>query len=215
MDQLLKTLNITVNEPQLMDCALTHKSHPAASDYERLEFLGDRVLNLSVANLLYKTFPEYTEGQLAKHHAALVREETLAQVAQTWELEKVVKLGKSAQEEDGPRPSILADVVEAILGAIFLDQGFETAEKIVKTFWDSLIHTVDILDPKSTLQEALQSQGHPLPMYKVIDSSGKDHNKSFTIEVSSPLGKASAEGTSKQKAAQLAAKKLLEQLKID
>lgn len=210
---LLQKLEVSFANEAILTRALTHKSHPNAEDYERLEFLGDRVLNLSVAAMLFHQFSSYSEGDLAKHHAALVREETLARVAHTWQLQNVIRMGKSAHPKDTLQPSILADAVEALLGALFLDQGFSSAEKIVQTFWAPLITEVDIVDPKSALQEFLQASGHPLPTYTTVTALGKDHDKTFTLKVSSKLGEAIGVGPSKQKAAQIAAQNLLKALK--
>jgi len=216
MTNALSTLlEVEFNDDALLINALTHKSHPDVKDYERLEFLGDRVLNLSVAAMLLKHFPHYTEGQLAKHHAALVRSKTLAEIAALWQLQDHIRVGKSAQSSSGLQTSILADVVEAILGAIFLEHDFNTAANIVIKFWTPLINSVDVIDAKSALQEFLQAAGHALPTYKTTSSEGKDHNKTFTLTVSSALGEASGTGTSKQKAAQVAAQNLLHQIKQD
>lgn len=209
---LTTLLNINLSDNTLLTQALTHKSHPDSTDYERLEFLGDRVLNLSVATMLFNKFPDYSEGELAKHHAALVREETLADIAKIWQLDTHIRVGKSAQTEGNLQSSILADVVEALLGVIFLDTDFKTAADVVVQFWTPLIDKVDIIDAKSKLQELLQAHGHPLPTYKVLKSTGKDHDKTFVINVSSALGEAEGIGASKQKAAQIAAKNLLIQL---
>lgn len=211
---LLEKINVRFNNEALLIRAITHKSHAAAEDYERLEFLGDRVLNLSVAAMLFNQFPHYSEGELAKHHAALVREDTLARVAATWQLEHFIRVGKSAQSDVSLQPSILADAVEALLGALFIDAGFSASEAVVKTFWAHLVSAVDILDPKSELQELLQAAGHPLPAYTTTNSTGKDHDKTFTIKVTSNLGSAEGVGASKQKAAQTAAKNLLNNLKV-
>lgn len=192
--------------------ALTHKSHPAAKNYERLEFLGDRVLNLSIAEWLFETYPEYSEGELAKHHAALVREETLAQVADAWELNGFIRVGNSAKAQEQLPPSILADAVEAILGSLFLAVGFKILKDVILTHWTPYLETVTIQDAKSTLQEKVQAGGHPLPRYTVKSSDGKDHNKTFTIEVACVLGAATGIGSSKKAAAQAAAAELLTQL---
>ena len=125
MKKLTDNLSYVFTNNALLTHALTHRSHTDKS-YERLEFLGDRVLGLAVSDLLYSAFPDYNEGQLAKHYTALVREETLVLVAQKIDLLPHIRLGKSAPTQTELPPSIMADVMEAILGAIFLDAGFET-----------------------------------------------------------------------------------------
>lgn len=204
---LSQQLGTTFTSNVLLTQALTHSSTQADAHYERLEFLGDRVLNLVMAELVYQEFPDDAEGQLAKRHAALVREDTLIKVAEKIELAQHIQLGAGEQGE--VTPSVLADVMEAVLAVIYLEQGLEVAKPIIRTLWAPHLHTVPLLDAKSELQEHLQGQGLPLPSYDVIGTQGQDHNRIFTIKVTSDAGCAVGQGASKQAASQTAAEGLL------
>lgn len=196
-------------EPLLAE-ALTHRSVSGAVSYERLEFLGDRVLNLCVADLLYKKYPDEAEGQLAKRHAALVREETLADIAKEWKIAPYIRFGPGEAHAGGKeKASILADVVEALLAVIYLESGLPAAQSMVEQFWSPRLERVVLTDAKSRLQELLQGQGLELPVYEVVESHGKDHDKTFVIRVCCVLGEANGQGSSKQAASQAAAAMLL------
>jgi ribonuclease III len=205
-------------QPALCVTALTHRS--AGADHnERLEFLGDSVLNCSVAHLLYEAHPLVDEGALSRLRATLVSGETLAQIAAELGLGEHLRLGQGELKTGGfRRASILADALEAILGAIFLDSGFDTAAAVVARIMGprmSDLPAADTLkDPKTRLQEALQARGIALPVYTLTAVAGDPHVQSFTVSCEVPvLGlSAVAEGGSRRRAEQLAAAKLLELL---
>jgi ribonuclease III len=205
-------------EPALCYTAVTHRS--AGADHnERLEFLGDSILNCSVARLLYDAHRQADEGALSRLRATLVSGETLAQIAGELGLGEHLRLGAGELKTGGfRRSSILADALEAILGAIFLDSGFDAASAAVARILGprmSELPAADALkDPKTRLQEALQGHGLALPVYTLTAVAGDPHVQSFTVSCEVPvLGvAAAAEGASRRRAEQLAAAKLLELL---
>lgn len=200
-------------KPILYDLAMTHRGVHAEYNNQRLEFLGDRVLGLVIAEMLYHAYPEAREGDLAKRLAALVCGETLANVAKRIGLSECIILSDSELGTGGRgNVSNLEDVCEALIGAIYLDKGLEEARHFITQHWTPLLAGVHITpkDPKTALQEWAQAQGLGLPDYCEIGRSGPAHAPEFTIEVtvagySSAVGKA----TSKRAAEQLAAKALL------
>jgi len=198
----------------LLQQALTHRSGHASVHNERLEFLGDRVLNLAVAELLYQHYPQANEGELAKRHAALVRESTLATVARQWQLGAHLHMSDAEAESGGAeKDSILADAVEAILAALYLDAGWQKVQKVVVQYWPPLFEQVALQDPKTALQEWLQARGEALPIYEEISTTGPQHNQVFVIAVSAAsYGRAEGQGRTKQQASQQAAQQLLTQL---
>lgn len=219
MQNLLRHLGIQFKNIQVLEQALTHssagkKAGGQAYHNERLEFLGDRILNVTVAEWLYRDFPKAAEGELAKRHAALISQPVLAEIAQTLEVGEALILGKGEETTGGRlKPSMLADAVEAMLAAIYLDQGLQVTQGIIHKLWAPYIHTVEVKDPKSVLQEWLQAKGLPLPSYVVLSEEGASHRKVFTVEANAGKhGKATGEGSSKQQAELAAARKLLEQL---
>lgn len=200
------------NDKSLFDMAITLSHHGQAASYERLEFLGDRVLGVIVADMLYRAFPKEKEGALARRFTALVREETLAEVA--------VKIGlpellKTKENELRHNDSVLSDVCESILGALYLDQGLEAVRNFMAPLWTPLL-TQDKeapKDAKSTLQEFAQQKGYSLPIYSVLKRIGPDHAPCFLMQVEiMGMGLATAEGTSKKLAEQAAATELLNQV---
>lgn len=204
--------------PALCHAALTHRS--AGADHnERLEFLGDSILNCSVAKLLFDAHPEADEGALSRLRATLVSGDTLAQVAQHLGLGEHLRLGAGELKSGGfRRASILADTLEAILGAIFLDSGFDSAATVVERIMGARMSTLpaaDLLkDPKTRLQEALQGRGLALPVYTLTAVTGDAHAQSFTVTCEVPILELAAvgEGGSRRRAEQLAATKLLDLL---
>jgi ribonuclease-3 len=202
-------------DPALCRAALTHRS--AGSNHnERLEFLGDSILNCAVARLLYAAFPEADEGALSRQRASLVNEETLAQIATGLALGDHLHLGSGELKSGGfRRASILADALEALLGAIFLDGGFEAAaaavSRIVGPRLEGLPTASALKDPKTRLQEALQAQGLALPVYTLRAVEGEPHAQSFCVQCEvAPLGLATeGQGVSRRRAEQLAADRLL------
>lgn len=183
-------------DKSLLKQALTH---PA---YERLEFLGDRVLNVVMADTLFHLFPKESEGALAKRHAYLVSAKVLTQIAKKLDFTVRAKIRTD---------SILADAMEAVIGALYLDAGLPTAEKWIKALWNEEIakDKTPPSDFKSELQEHLQGNGHPLPQYKTLNTEGPDHHPVFTVEVTAGDKKAEGKGPSKREAEQASAKELL------
>lgn len=196
----------------LLKTALTLSHHGKAAPYERLEFLGDRVLGLVIAELMYTTFPHEKEGELARRFTALVREETLAKVALTIGLPEKLH---TAEDELRQNSSILSDVCEAILGALYLDQGLDVVKEFIITLWTPYIHTDQSApkDAKSALQEWAQKHRYSLPVYTIISKTGPDHDPSFTIQSEiKGFGLAMGHGKSKKSAEEAAAKELLKEL---
>lgn len=220
LHHLQHTIGYTFQQPNLLLQALKHcsaepKTHKT-DDNERLEFVGDRVLNLLIADLLYHTFTNEPEGVLAKRHAALVRQDTLAAIGREWQLGQHIHLGHGEEQTGGRRKSsILANAVEAVLAAIYLDSGNSLVQvrTVVLRFWQPKVNLVEIKDPKSKLQELLQSIGESVPTYTMLSATGLSHEKQFVFEVvSQKMGTATGRGRSKQEAQQNAAKALLAQI---
>jgi ribonuclease III len=216
---------IPISNPQLLTEALTHRSFlneskSATVHNERLEFLGDAVLELVVSEYLYHQFPTKPEGDLTAYRASLVKTTTLAQVAKDLQLGTKLRLSKGEELSGGrTNPSLLANTVESVIGAIYLDQGLEAAELFVNQHLFPRLN--DIItrglhkDHKSALQEKVQANGSESPEYRVDKESGPDHNKEFTISVYIDSQKiASGTGKSKQSAQQDAARHALEKLGI-
>ncbi len=212
MSALENLLNYQFTEPALLNQALTHRSLDGDTNNQRLEFLGDRVLGLVVAHLLYTQFPHEQEGELARRHAALVSKDTLVLVAQEIQLGNAIRMS-SAEVAGGGRESVshLEDACEALIGALYLDGGMEVAQGFVERYWRPLLLAVKEppKDAKTALQEWAQAQGFPLPEYVELKRSGPDHAPEFTIEVR--VGERSACGTAgaKRAAEQEAAEALL------
>ena len=199
----------------LFERALTHASH-GGDHYERLEFLGDRVLGLAMAAWLYEIFPDEPEGKLSRRLNMLVARETCADVARELEIGPWMRLGKQARD-DGALDSdnVLGDVVEALIGALYLDAGMEAAADFVRSAWSERVSIADKAPkhPKSALQEWAAAHDRRPPAYSLTGRSGPSHAPKFVVEVEiKGLGSASAEGLSKQEAETEAAAKLLEQL---
>ncbi len=199
--------------PALLEQALTHRSHGPQNN-ERLEFLGDGVLGCAVADELYGRFPEVPEGKLTRLRAGLVREEALAEVGQRLGLRDLLRL-----EPGTPvTTSILADAVEALFGAVFLDAGYAAARAAVLAAFGPLLDSLDAAgaskDAKTELQEALQARRQRLPEYRIVTVSGAAHQQSFEVECALPeLGlSTSGSGTSRQRAEQQAAQAMLARL---
>jgi ribonuclease III len=200
----------------LFQRALTHSSH-GEDHYERLEFLGDRVLGLAMATWLYELFPDEPEGKLSRRLNALVAGETCAEVARELGLADHLRLGKQARE-DGASDSdnVLGDIVESLIGALYLEAGLGAAAAFVRRAWDDKVSTRDKAPkhPKSALQEWAAANNRKPPVYQLAERRGPHHAPRFVVEVEiRGIGTASAEGTSKQEAETAAAAKLMEQLK--
>lgn len=215
LEQFSKRLGHAFARPELLIRALTHGSISSATrpDNQRLEFLGDRVLGLVMAEALLKDDRAASEGVLAPRYNALVRKETCAAVAREIELGAVLKLGKSEMVSGGRRKeALLADAVEAVIAAVYLDGGFEAAQTVVLRLWNERIASVeaDARDPKTALQELAQGRGEGPPQYDVIKRAGPDHAPEFTVAVTLADGaRAQATAGSKRQAEQAAAKALL------
>ena len=184
-----------------------------------MEFLGDAILNLIITDDLYNRFPDATEGNLSRLRASMVKGETLSQIAKSLELGEFLRLGSGELKSGGfRRESILADVFESIIGAIYLDQGYEYAQKFVLSMFEERLTNadvnVDLKDPKTRLQELLQSRGSELPIYEILSTHGKAHNQTFKVACHVSISERStqATGNSRRKAEQGAAKLMLEQL---
>lgn len=183
---LQQRLGHTFRDPALLQLALTHRSH-SGSHNERLEFLGDSILNCVVASLLYERYAQIDEGDLSRVRANLVKQQTLYEIAQRLELSQCLRLGEGELKSGGfRRPSILADTLEALFGAIFLDSGFDVARDVIRALYIPILDTVDPKtlgkDAKTLLQEFLQGKKIALPQYNVVATHGAAHNQEFEIE---------------------------------
>jgi len=211
------TINYRFKDDVLRDQALTHISALAGGSrigsYQRLEFLGDHVLGLVISELLYRNFVKADEGELSRRLADLVRRETCADVARAIDLGAALRLGASEANAGGrSRVAILADVCEALIGAVFVDGGYDAAAELVERLWGERLRASarPARDPKTQLQEWAQARGLPTPAYREVERTGPHHNPEFRVAVSLP-GREAAEGLgrSKRAAEQAAAAELL------
>jgi len=211
-----QTLGYEPTETRLFELALTHAS-VGGENYERLEFLGDRVLGMVIARALYERYPKEPEGKLSRRYNALVARETCAEIGRELGIPALVRLGKQAREDHaGQSENVVGDVVESLIGALLMDGGLPTAEKFILTAWgaylDEQVRAPE--HPKSALQELAAARGLKAPIYEVLSRTGAHHAPVFTIRVwVANLGEATAEGSSKQEAETAAAEALLSQLK--
>ena len=207
-------LNYEFKDKQLLELALTQSGVNATQNNERLEFIGDRVLGLSVAELLYEMYPNESEGELARRHAMLVSTETLGNVARQLGLDRQIKHGHMTA---GRIVHIMANAMEAIFGAIYLDSGFDAAKNVIVDIWRELA-AADVVapkDPKTALQEFVQqSDNGNLPVYEFLETTGASHNPVFNVLVRAMGKSAQGQGTSKKAATIDAAEKLLKILAI-
>ena len=209
------TLGHVPKDQSLFERALTHSSTGPES-YERLEFLGDRVLGLVIARTLYERYPTEPEGKLSRRYNALVARETCAGVGRELGLPTLIRLGKQARS-DGANMSdnVVGDVVEALIGALLLDGGMDEAQHFILANWEPYLAGQDRapLHPKSALQELAAARGCKPPVYEIVSRTGAHHQPKFEVRVTVPkLGNATAEGSSKQEAETAAATVLLKQL---
>ncbi|MBT7306767.1 MAG: ribonuclease III [Gammaproteobacteria bacterium] len=218
LQRLEKRLGYTFQQPALLRQAMTHRSNSYKNN-ERLEFLGDAILGFVVSDLLYGRYPDVTEGDLSRLRARLVRGESLAEIARALALGDALLLGAGELKSGGfRRASILADAMEAVIGAIYLDSDFSRCEAWLRQLFESLIDALppvaQLKDPKTRLQEWLQARKQPLPQYTVLNVEGEGHEQYFTIEcrVSEPALCREGSGNSRRKAEQAAAAQLIEQL---
>ncbi len=219
LEALQQRLGYRFQQASLLARALTHRSH-GADHNERLEFLGDAVLNLTISRLLYDRFSGSDEGDLTRVRAHLVREESLHRVALALRLPEVLKLSEGEARGGGAqRPSILADATEALLGAVYLDGGDAAAHALVKQLFGELIDTTTIdnwrKDAKTELQELLQGKRLPVPSYRIVATHGQAHAQTFDVEAAVPALQLSSMGSgrSRRAAEQEAARLLLDKLR--
>jgi ribonuclease-3 len=213
---LEERLGYTFAQRTLLEQAVTHRSHGAVHN-ERLEFLGDAVLNCAIAQLLFAKYARLNEGDLSRLRANLVKQSSLADIAEKLVLSDFMRLGEGEMKSGGfRRPSILADTMEAIFGAIFIDQGFDAARSVIGKLFEPVLKTVDPKtlgkDSKTLLQEYLQGKRIALPVYTVVETRGAAHNQEFEVECGIPKLEISVRGSgrSRRAAEQSAAKQAFE-----
>ncbi len=213
--KLEHNLGFKINNIELYMKALTHKSADKKNNYEKLEFLGDRVLGLCISKKLLEIFPEEKEGILDKKLASLVNKNKCFEIGRQLKLDKVVKIGNLRQKKIIVEKKIVSDSCEALIGAIYLDKGFDFVEKFILTNWNKHINdkTINIIDAKTKLQEYSLKKFKLLPIYKFISGSGPKHQPNFTVAVKlKDTSFVEADGSSKKIAQQAAASKLLKLL---
>ncbi len=218
MDELTNKLHYTFADPKLLKVALTHRSK-GGDHNERLEFLGDAVVNFVIAEILYHQFPKATEGELSRWRASLVNRDTLAELAKQFELGRFLYLGTGELKSGGSeRQSILSCAMEAIIGAVYLDRGFAAARAKIVEWYEPLLQSLSSAsshkDPKTLLQEYLQRLRLPLPVYTVDAIEGEAHQQLFTVSCQvEEMEKTFGIGTSRRRAEQEAALAMLRVLK--
>jgi ribonuclease-3 len=217
-DKLQREIGYQFSSAALLELALTHRSANGTHN-ERLEFLGDSILSFVIAEDLYHRFPKVDEGDMSRMRATLVRGNTLAEIGREFSLGEVMRLGPGELKSGGfRRDSILADAVEALIGAIFLDSDINRVRDIILQWYQQRLETIEPgvsqKDPKTRLQELLQGKRKPLPSYTVMKVKGEAHNQEFTVECQisglerSVIGKGSSRRKAEQAAAELALQKL-------
>lgn len=210
---LYKVLGYVFTNVDLLREALTHPSLEGGKQYQRLEFVGDRVLGLVIAEWLFEQYPDADEGGLASRHTNMVRKETLAEVADVMKLSGFIHMAKSTEDNGGrKKPTILADACEAVIGAVSQDGGYDAARTVVRKFWKRYIlqEAIGRRDAKTRLQEWVQARQIPTPNYVVVERTGPAHEPFFTIEARvKDMEPAQGKGRSKREAEQDAAAKLL------
>jgi ribonuclease III len=214
---LEERLGYRFTAPALLEQAVTHRSHGVVHN-ERLEFLGDAVLNCTIAQLLFQKYARLNEGDLSRLRANLVKQSSLAEIAERIELSAYLRLGEGEMKSGGfRRPSILADTMEAIFGAVLVDGGFEAGSGVIARLFEPVLKHVDPKtlgkDAKTLLQEYLQGKRLPLPVYTVVETRGAAHNQEFEVECAIPKLEISVRGNgrSRRAAEQTAAKLALDQ----
>jgi ribonuclease-3 len=219
LQALQQRLAHTFRQPRLLEQALTHRSF-GADHYERLEFLGDSVLNLAISGLLYEQLSQQAEGDLSRIRANLVKQDTLHGLAVALGLPALLRLGDGEKRSGGSkRPSILADTLEAIIGAVYLDAGFDAAQALVRRLYQKVDVNPSMVasakDPKTELQEWLQGRKMKLPAYRVVATLGEAHKQTFDVECEvAELGRSERGiGNSRRAAEQSAAAAMLQHLR--
>ena len=220
-DKLCALTGYQFRQTNLLEQALTHRSYSRQTNNERLEFLGDSILNLIISNHIYERFSAADEGDLSRIRASLVKEETLAQVARQIDLGDYIHLGGGELKSGGfRRASILSDALEALIGAIYLDSDYAQTEAAVLHLYQEQLQNVDaganLRDPKTRLQEYLQANKNSLPSYQVEQITGKSHDQVFTVscKLTDLDMQSNGKGSSRKKAEQQAAQKILDKLGI-
>ena len=217
IDKIQANLNLKFKDPDLLRCALTHPSTELPYSYERLEFLGDAVLGMVIAEMLFKLFPHDKEGDLSKKHVSLVCKSTLVQISAKIGLGNYIFLSNSEEKTGGrKKPSNLENALESLIAAIFLDMGIEPAKKFIYKHWNHIAKSTKAAptNPKNILQEMAQSQCLDLPQYQLTSKSGKDHEPEFKVVVKMGLKCGTGFATSKKMAEQNAAKDLLDKINV-
>ena len=216
--QLQERLQYTFSDQQLLVLALSHRSRGSQNN-ERLEFLGDAVLGLTISNFLYRRFSHASEGDLSRIRSQIVRAESLAEIARSLELGPELLLGQGEMKSGGQRrDSILGDTVEALIGAIYLDGGILSAERCILSWCSEQLNAValdvPVKDPKTALQEWLQGRGRALPEYQLVKTEGEDHSRLYTMSciIDELKSAATATASSRRRAEQLVAEKILKEL---
>ncbi len=216
LSELEQRLHYRFHSGELLQQAVTHRSHGSVHN-ERLEFLGDSVLNCVIAQLLFQKYARLDEGDLSRLRANLVKQSSLSEIAERLELSDFLRLGEGEMKSGGfRRPSILADTLEALFGAVFVDGGFDGARDVIGRLFDPVLRSVDPKtlgkDSKTLLQEYLQAKRLPLPVYTVVETRGAAHNQEFEVECAVPKLEVSVRGSgrSRRGAEQSAAKHALE-----
>lgn len=215
-DELAKKLNYTFKQPRLLDIALTHRSKGGEHN-ERFEFLGDAVVNFVIAEILFLQYPKATEGELSRWRATLVNRDALAELAKEFDMGQYIFLGQGEVRSGGSsRQSILSCTMEAVIGAVYLDGGFDAARAKITEWYQPLLQSMSSSatshkDPKTLLQESLQSRRLPLPIYKVESIEGEAHQQIFIVscKVDGIEEKSIGRGTSRRRAEQDAAQAML------
>lgn len=217
---LSETLGYSFSDARLLRQALTHRSAPGDSN-ERLEFLGDAVLDIVISEALFHTLPNAPEGDLSRLRASLVRDTSLADIAAELGVGEHLILGSGERKTGGHRrQSILADALEALLGAVYLDSDFATVAQLIHRVFegklDDLPHADDLRDPKTRLQEWLQARGAAPPDYELVNVTGKAHQQRFAVRCQVPDQEpTSGEGRSRRSAEQQSARRMLARLTMD
>jgi ribonuclease-3 len=222
LKELQKKIGYHFKDEHWLERAMTHSSTNDNYNYQRLEFLGDRVLGLVIAHQLFENFKNEREGGLAKRHTALIQGETCTIIGRNNNLSDYIIMSESEEISGGRiNENILADIVESLLGAIYIDGGYDAAQKVILNLWGDMIYTHQDApqDPKTELQEWLQARSLGLPVYQIINRSGPDHAPIFTVEITIQTKKghqsAQADGSSRRQTEKTVAEKMLNQLKND
>ena len=218
-DKVEEVIGYKFQDRHLLERALTHSSTGDEYNYQRLEFLGDRVVGLVIADALFKKFRSENEGGLAKRHTALVQGSTLAVLGQVHGFNEFILFSDAEKDAGGSQnENIIGDVVESLLGAIYIDGGYGAAQEVILRLWGDNIETLEKApqDPKTELQEWVQARQLPLPNYKIILKDGPDHSPIFTIQLTvlgyDPI---TDQGASRRQTEKTAARKMLKILKKD